>query len=225
MRVNLAIEDVVLIVLYFIGVLYVGFTAKKRNDDADSVEEYLLAGRSLTLPMFVATLVSTWYGGILGVGEFTYKHGLSAWVVFGLPYYIFGAIFAFMLAGKVRKSNLFTIPERLAQIYDKKTSFFGTILTLILVTPAPYFLMLGVLLQIIFGLDFKLSVVISTVISTSYLFVGGFRADVYTDILEFFLMFLGFSLIIPIANEANEETNPETIIKNAYFGLGAKPSK
>lgn len=199
MRVNLAIEDVVLIVLYFLTVLYVGFSAKKKGDVTNSVEEYLLAGRSLTLPMFVATLVSTWYGGILGVGEFTYKHGLSVWLVFGLPYYIFGAIFAFMLAGKVRKSNLFTIPERLAQIYDKKTSFFGTILTLILVTPAPYFLMLGVLLQIIFGLDFKLSIVISTVISISYLFVGGFRADVYTDILEFFLMFLGFSLIIPFA--------------------------
>ncbi len=199
MRVNLAIEDVVLIVLYFLGVLYVGFSAKRKSNATDSVEEYLLAGRSLTLPMFVATFVSTWYGGILGVGEFAYKHGLSVWLVFGLPYYIFGAIFAFLLAGRVRKSNLFTIPDRLAQIYDKKTSFFGTILTLILVTPAPYFLMLGVFLQIMFGLDFKLGILIGSIVSVSYLFVGGFRADVYTDILEFFLMFLGFGLIIPFA--------------------------
>ncbi|MEN3039180.1 MAG: hypothetical protein ABDI07_08550, partial [Candidatus Kryptonium sp.] len=161
-----------IIILYFIGVLYIGFKAKGGGDNA--VEEYLLAGRSLTLPMFVATLVSTWYGGILGVGEFSYKHGLSVWLVFGLPYYIFGAIFAFVLAGRVRRSKLFTIPDRLAQVYDKKTSFLGTILTLVLVTPAPYFLMLGVLFQIIFGLDLKLSIVISTIISVSYLFAGGF---------------------------------------------------
>jgi len=198
MRVNFAIEDIILIVLYFVSVLYIGFRAKK-SDNNDAVEEYLLAGRSLTLPMFVATLVSTWYGGILGVGEFTYKHGLAVWFVFGLPYYVFGAIFAFVLAGKVRRSKLFTIPDRLAQVYDKRTSFLGTILTLILVTPAPYFLMLGVLFQIIFGVDLKLSIVISTLLSVSYLFAGGFRADVYTDIFEFFLMFVGFSLIIPFA--------------------------
>ncbi|CUU06508.1 hypothetical protein JGI2_01403, partial [Candidatus Kryptobacter tengchongensis] len=62
MRVNFAIEDIILIVLYFVSVLYIGFRAKK-SDNNDAVEEYLLAGRSLTLPMFVATLVSTWYGG------------------------------------------------------------------------------------------------------------------------------------------------------------------
>ncbi|CUT03651.1 sodium:solute symporter family protein [Candidatus Chrysopegis kryptomonas] len=198
MRANLAIEDIILIVLYFASVLFIGFRAKKKDNDA--VEEYLLAGRSITLPMFVATLVSTWYGGILGVGEFTYKYGISVWLVFGLPYYIFGALFAFLLAEKVRKSKLFTIPDRLAQVYDKKTSFLGTILTLILVTPAPYFLMLGVLFQMIFNLDLKLSIVLSTILSVSYLFAGGFRSDVYTDIFEFFLMFAGFGLIIPFAS-------------------------
>ena len=198
MRVNLSIEDMALILLYFLGVLFIGFKAKRKGNDA--VEEYLLAGRSITLPMLVATLVSTWYGGILGVGEFSYKYGISVWLVFGLPYYIFGALFAFLLAGKVRNSKLFTIPDRLAQVYDKRVSTFGTILTLILVTPAPYFLMLGVLFQLIFGTDLKMSIVISTLISVSYLFVGGFRSDVYTDIFEFFLMFIGFGLIIPFAS-------------------------
>ncbi len=198
MMVKLAIEDIILIALYFIFVLFIGFRAKRKAND--SVEEYLLAGRGITLPMFVATLVSSWYGGILGVGEFTYKHGISVWLVFGLPYYIFAAIFASLLAGKIRNSKLYTIPDRLLQVYDKKTSLFGTFLTLILVTPAPYFLMLGVLFQMIFGIDLKLSIIISTALSVSYLFAGGFRADVYTDIFEFFLMFVGFGLIIPFAN-------------------------
>ena len=53
--------------------------------------EYLVAGRRLTLPAFVATLVSTWYGGILGVGEYAWRHGLSNWLVFGVPYYLYAA--------------------------------------------------------------------------------------------------------------------------------------
>ena len=36
------------------------------GDEAD----FLVAGRRLTLPGFVATLVASWYGGILGVGEY-----------------------------------------------------------------------------------------------------------------------------------------------------------
>jgi SSS family solute:Na+ symporter len=197
MRISFVIEDYILILLYFIVVLYIGFRSRRRGPNV--VEEYLLAGRSLTLPVFVATLVSTWYGGILGVGEFTYRHGISAWLVLGLPYYIFGFIFAFLLAGKIHRTKLYTIPDRLEQIYDRKTSMLGTILTLILVTPAPYFLMIGVMIQMAFGFDLKLSMVIGTVLSISYLFTGGFRSDVRTDIFEFFLMFIGFSLIIPFS--------------------------
>ena len=33
-----------------------------------------LAGRTLTLPLFVSTLVPTFYGGVLGIGEFTWQH-------------------------------------------------------------------------------------------------------------------------------------------------------
>ena len=65
---------------------------------ASGAVDYLVAGRRLTLPAFVATLVSTWYGGILGVGEYAWRHGLSNWLVFGVPYYLYAAVFAFLLA-------------------------------------------------------------------------------------------------------------------------------
>jgi hypothetical protein len=60
--------------------------------------EYLLMGRTLALPSFVATLVSTWYGGVLGVGEYSYRYGLSNWIVFGVPYYLGAALFAIFFA-------------------------------------------------------------------------------------------------------------------------------
>ena len=53
-------------------VLYVGFliylVLRLTRRPAKDVADYLLAGRALTLPAFVGTLVASWYGGILGVG-------------------------------------------------------------------------------------------------------------------------------------------------------------
>jgi len=198
--ITLAPLDTLLVVGYFALILAVGFLAGRRRAGADTVD-YLLAGRSLTTPVFVMTLVSTWYGGILGVGEFSYLYGLSNWVVQGVPYYIFAAVFAYLLAGRIRATNLMTIPDKLHQSYDRKTALLGALLTFLLMTPAPYILMLAVLLQLVTGWSMLLCLVVGTVSATAYLFVGGFRADVYTDVAEFFMMFLGFAIILPFAYE------------------------
>jgi len=195
--VNLAAVDRVIIVVYFGAVLLIGFlTHRKRSSDA---ADFLLAGRSLTLPLFVMTLVSTWYGGILGVGEFSYLYGISNWVVQGVPYYFFAALFAFLLARRIRATNLITVPDKLEQAYDRKTAVLGGVLTFFLTTPAPYILMLGILLQMVSGWDFLTCILIGTVATTAYLFFGGFRADVNTDVFEFILMFVGFGVILPFA--------------------------
>ena len=168
--VTFSFVDILLIVVYFSAVVYIGFrSARKEKTEAD---EYLLAGRSLTLPVFVATLVSTWYGGILGVGEYSYQYGISNWVVFGVPYYFFALVFAFVLAKKARATNLVTIPDKLFEAYDTKTSLLGALLTFVLVSPAPYVLMLGILVQLIFGISLAASVLISTVLTVCYLYVG-----------------------------------------------------
>ncbi|HTK82395.1 MAG TPA: sodium:solute symporter family protein [Bacteroidota bacterium] len=195
--IHLAAADIVVIVLYFGLVMYVGFrTVKKSSADE---EDFLLAGRSLTLPVFVMTLVSTWYGGILGVGEFSYRYGISNWVIQGVPYYVFAAVFAFFLAKKVRATNLFSIPDKLAQSYDKRTAVLGAGLTFILMTPAPYILMLSVFIQMLFGWNLLISLLVTAVTAISYLYAGGFRADVETDVVEFILMFVGFAVILPYA--------------------------
>jgi len=195
--ITLSLADEILIAAYFIAVLAIGFfTSKKSGTDTS---DFLLAGRSLTLPVFVMTLVSTWYGGILGVGEFSYRYGISNWMVQGVPYYIFAAVFAFLLAKKIRATNLLTIPDKLHQSYDKKTALLGAFLTFILMTPAPYVLMLALLLQLVTGWGIVLCVLIGTVATTAYLFFGGFRSDVNTDIFEFVLMFVGFAVILPFA--------------------------
>jgi SSS family solute:Na+ symporter len=189
--------DTLLILLYFAAVIFIGFRSARK--EKTSTDEYLLAGRSLTLPVFVATLVSTWYGGILGVGEYSYQYGISNWVVFGVPYYFFALVFAFTLAKKARATNLATIPDKLYEAYDAKTSLLGALLTFVLVSPAPYVLMLGILVQLVFGINLTASILVSTFLTICYLYAGGFRSDVNTNIAEFILMFAGFAIIVPFA--------------------------
>ncbi len=195
--ITLSFLDILILVLYFVAVLVVGFRAARKTSSTE--DDFLLAGRSLTLPLFVMTLVSTWYGGILGVGEFSYLYGISNWVVMGIPYYIFAAVFAFFLAKKIRATSLYSIPDKLHQSYDLKTAVLGAGLTFILTNPAPYVLMLAVFFQILFGWSLAISIAVTAIVAFSYLYYGGFRSDIATDVLEFFLMFLGFAVIIPFA--------------------------
>ncbi len=194
--VSLATGDIVVIAAYFLAVLVIGFRATRKSS---TTSDFLLAGRSLTLPVFVMTLVSTWYGGILGVGEFSYLYGVSNWVVQGAPYYFFALIFALLFAERIRTSGLVSIPDKLEQSYGRPAAIAGAFLTFLLTSPAPYLLMLGTLLQLVSGWSMVACLLAGTTATVAYLLTGGFRADVQTDIVEFILMFVGFAIILPFA--------------------------
>lgn len=186
--------DITIIAGYFLALLIAGFAWIRRGKTSD---DYFLAGRTLTLPAFVATLVATWYGGILGVGEFAHQNGLSAWLVFGVPYYFFAAIFALFLAPRIRKAKLYTIPDKIDEAYGKTASVIAAGFVYCLTTPAPYVLMLGTLLQLIFGWPLLPALLAGTILSTVYVYFGGFRSDVRVNIVQFLLMFVGFAAILP----------------------------
>jgi SSS family solute:Na+ symporter len=159
-------------------------------------EDYLIAGRRLGLPVFVATLVATWYGGILGVGEFVYGDGVAAWLAQGLPYYIFAIAFALTLASRVRSASLYTIPDKLEEAYDRRTALFGAGLALLYASPSTYVLMIGTLLHLLFGWPLITSMIVGALFSVVYVVRGGFLSDVRVNTLQFGLMFLGFALVV-----------------------------
>jgi SSS family solute:Na+ symporter len=183
------------LIVYLLLILYVGYRAHRRTNITDETD-FLLANRSLSLPGFVATLVTTWYGGILGIGEFSYSYGIATWIVFGFPYYIFAALFAFLLAGKVRAANQYTIADIFYTGYDKSVGIIASIFILFMTSPAPYILMVALLLNIMFGWSLFFSLIIGTIVSTIYVFFGGFRSVVQTDKLQFVLIYGGFLLIL-----------------------------
>ncbi len=188
--------DYIIILLFFSVVIFLGFLPKLKRNNADS---YLLSNRNVGLFLFVLTNVATWYGGILGVGEFTFHYGLLSWVTQGLPYYIFAILFAFLFAGKIRKASLFTISDKLEEVYGRKVGLFSSLLVFILVSPAPYLLMIASLINLIFGIDIFPSLFIGIIVSSIYLFRGGYKANILTDAFQFFVMFIGFIAIVYVA--------------------------
>lgn len=186
--------DVGIVISFFVVILITGFIAGRKSNQ--TTETYLLSGRKVGLFLFILTNVATWYGGILGVGEFTYRYGLVSWVTQGLPYYIFAILFAIFFSKKIRKASLFTIPEKLTEIYGRKVGLFAAILIFILVSPAPYLLMIGYLLSVIFNFKIVWALIIGIIVSTAYLFKGGYRSNIYTDAVQFFVMFIGFAVIL-----------------------------
>jgi len=165
---------------------------------AGGAVDYIVAGRRLTLPAFTASLVTTWYGGILGVGEYTFRHGVSNWLVFGVPYYLYAGVFAMWLARRARRSEVLTMPDLLERRYGRPAALVGALVIFVMTAPAAYVLMLGVMVQFATGWPLWVGVVLGTGLSIAYVFRGGLRAVVATDMVQFVLMFVGFLVLVPV---------------------------
>ncbi|MBN2101370.1 MAG: sodium:solute symporter family protein [Candidatus Aenigmarchaeota archaeon] len=194
--INLSPIDSGIIIAYFAMILVIGYFVKKRIKNTN---DYFLAGRRLTLPIFVATLVSTWYGGLLGVGELSFNYGFVNWVTQGAFWYASYLFFALFLANRIQKSGMTTLPDQLEKFYGKKSRALGAFFNYIMVTPAPYVLSLGIIFSLFFGWPGWLGIVFGTIITIFYTVRGGFLADVYTDFIQFVLMCVGVAMIIPFA--------------------------
>jgi SSS family solute:Na+ symporter len=184
--------DWALLVLYFVvlGVVWL----RARHASARAVD-YLVAGRAVTLPAFVATLVASWYGGILGVGEYSYRYGISNWLVFGVPYYVGAFLFAIFFARRARSAALYTVPELLQRNYGRGAAFVGALAVFAFASPSAYVLMLGTLFASMFQLPLVPCVVTAAVFSIFYIQNGGMRSVVFSDQIQFVLMYAGFLLM------------------------------
>jgi SSS family solute:Na+ symporter len=178
---------------------YFGFLAVvwlRRRGRASSVVDFLVAGRRVTLPAFVATLVATWYGGILGVGEYSFRYGVANWLVFGVPYYIGALLFAWLFARRARQAALYTIPDLLERHYGRNNALMGALAVFVTSAPAAYVLMLGTLFAAMFHLPLAPCVIAAALFSMFYIDKGGLRTVVFTDQVQFVLMYVGFIVML-----------------------------
>jgi SSS family solute:Na+ symporter len=187
---------VLLAVIYALFLLWVVARLFRRHGKGEA--DFLVAGRRLTLPGFVASLVTTWYGGILGVGEYGWSHGISSWLVFGVPYYLYALVFALVLARRARRSRVLSPCDVLERAWGRPAALIGAGTLFVMTAPAAYVLMLGVLVQLATGWPLWIGVLLGTVLSVGYVFRGGLNAVVATDKVQFVLMFAAFLVLVPV---------------------------
>ena len=191
---NLDYYDLLIVCGYFIVLTIIGFFRIRKRKTSQN--DFILYGRKLSLPGFIATLVSTWYGAILGIGENTYMYGIQTWFIFAFPYYLFAGVYAIWLSEKIWKTNLLSIPDIFRKNYGPQIGIISACLIFVLSSPAPYILSLGVLLKFFFNIDILICLVIASVFSTVYVWNGGLSAIVKTDYFQLLLMFIGFILLV-----------------------------
>ncbi len=181
-----------LVSIYLIFILLLGFYKKSDKN----TNNYLFAGRTLSLPSLVATIVCTWYGGILEIGRFTYENGVVTWIIFGLFYYIAALLFAVFIAPKIIESNKSSIPELFYSHYGKKAAIIATLCIILLTNPAAYLKILSTILLYIWDLSMLNALVLGASISLLYTFTGGFQSVIRTDKIQFVFMFTGFIILL-----------------------------
>ncbi|MDQ2843231.1 MAG: sodium:solute symporter family protein [Acidobacteriota bacterium] len=129
---------VALVVLLLCGITI--YKTIRLKNEAD----FLVAGRTLSWPVLVFTLLSSWIGAgsLLAGAENAYRHGLVAlWQPLGGW---LGLVLIATIAGRARQFAQFTIPDLLESRYNATARVLGTI-----------------------------AIVISYTIITSYQFIGG----------------------------------------------------
>lgn len=180
-----------LVIIFFIILLSVGFKAKSNNN----LKEFAYSGRKVTAPALIATLVTTWYGGINEIGVEVIYNGIVTWVYFGLFYYIAAMLYAYAIAPKIINKNFRSIPVTILHAYGKIPALISLFTLLLYLIPAAYILILGQILSEIFNIELIYSIFIGAIFSTAYTLKGGFSSILKTDKIQFIFMFVGFLLL------------------------------
>ncbi|MGE5406902.1 MAG: sodium:solute symporter family protein [Methanosarcina sp.] len=197
MKVDLSWIDYLIMIIYFLFVLGIGWFLRKFMKNANA---FLEAGRSI--PAWVAGLafISTNLGAleVMGMTGSGMKYGMLTthfyWIG-AIPAMIFLALFMmpFYYGSKAR-----SVPEFLKLRYDEKTRALNAILFAVMTILASGISMyaLAILMENVLGWDFNMSLWISALIVLAYTYLGGLSSAIYNEVLQFFIIVIG---LLPLA--------------------------
>jgi SSS family solute:Na+ symporter len=164
--------------------------------DEANIIDLLLMGRQLTLPMFVGTLVATWYGGIFGVTEIAFSKGIFNFVTQGLFWYVAYIVFALFIVKHVKRYEAVTLPDLVGTMFGPRSARLSGVFNFFNVLPISYVISLGLFLQAILGWEFFQSMFVGVTLVVLYSMWGGLRAVVFSDLVQFFVMCSGVAIIL-----------------------------
>jgi SSS family solute:Na+ symporter len=184
--------DYLIMVVYFIFVLGIGWALKKYMKNASA---FLEAGRSI--PAWVAGLafISTNLGAleVMGMTGSGLKYGMLTahfYLIGAIPAMVFLALFMmrFYYGSKAR-----SVPEYLKLRFNEKTRGLNAILFAVMTILASGISMyaLAILLENVLGWNFNISLLASATIVLAYTYLGGLSSAIYNEVLQFFIIIIG----------------------------------
>ena len=203
--------DWAIILIYFVFVLGIGWALRRYMKDATA---FLEAGRSLPAWVTGLAFISANLGAleVIGMAASGAKYGMMTvhfyWIG-AIPAMIFLAIFMmpFYYGSKAR-----SVPEYLKLRFDEKTRGFNAFAFAIMTVFASGISMyaLALLAQVILPInidwnilgirigEFDLYLFISAMIVLVYMVLGGLTSAIYNEVLQFFLIVIGFLPLVII---------------------------
>lgn len=191
------ILDLVIIIVYLLGILFVGIYSVRRMKLTS--QGYFLAGRSLKWGMVGAALFASNISTIhlVGLAASGYNEGL-VWGNFEWM-----ATFTLILLGLVFapfyfKSRISTLPEFLERRYGPASRMFLAFMAIL----GALFIHIGMSLYAgaavfkqFFGIDVVTSIIIISVITAIYTVLGGLKAVVVTETIQTVILVIGAAAV------------------------------
>jgi SSS family solute:Na+ symporter len=185
--------DYSIIVIYFCFVLGIGLVLKKYMKTS---ADFFLSGRSIPAWITGLAFLSANLGAqeVIGMGASGAKYGIAT-----SHFYWIGAVPAMIFVGLFMMpfyygSRARSVPEYLKLRFDEKTRGLNAISFAVMTVFSSGVSMyaMGKLLQLLLGWNFNFAITISAVIVLAYTFLGGLTSAIYNEVLQFFLIVLGF---------------------------------
>lgn len=199
----MGIIDIIVIILYMLGMLLIGFYAKGKMQTMD---DFILGGKRFGTFALVGTIVATLVGSGMTMGAVgnAYSNGATGnvfWMYLGFGLGLF--FFAFLVK-RIRETGKRTISELLSDTFGPKARVISAIvvifygITIVAVNIAG----LRNIILYAFGESITSSLTIATVIAAAiciaFTSMGGFYAVVWTDVVQLCIMVFGIFLVGPI---------------------------
>jgi SSS family solute:Na+ symporter len=189
--------DYVILAVYFIFVLGIGWALKRYMKTSS---DFFMSGHAI--PAWVAGLA--FLGANLGAQEMIGMAASGAkYGIMTSHFYWVGAIPAMFFVGVFMMpfyygSKARSVPEYLKLRFDEKTRTFnaGSFAIMTLFSSGISMHALASLLHLLLGWDYHVSLWVSAAIVLFYIYLGGLTSAIYNEVIQFFLIVLGFAPIV-----------------------------
>jgi len=204
---------------YFAVLMGLGFLSRR----ASSVDEYLLAGKRLSYPVLVASIVATFYGAtaVLGGAELSYYFGLGA-LWFMVPFYLGNLLLLFFL-DKIGKSGAKTLPDYLGRFYGGRVVVAASLLLSLLCLVPASIIAAGKIMHMIHPISPTIWMALVSAVVVVYTILGGMRSVSYSDVIQFVLMLAVLVLLLPFAVKSSPDflsnIPAENLSPLSYFNM------